>query len=85
MVFFYKHIETTVTNEMALVLDVYCQGVSPFYKCHNDEACVISSWPMVHLQPGETKEATLYLAYEQGAELTLSIFASDDVEYSEAR
>ena len=82
--FVYSRIDTRITNETNEIIDVYCQSSDPWYKCHHDEPCIISSWPVVHLQPGETKQTPLWISNSEGSQVKLSFFSSMKPEYQSA-
>lgn len=75
--FVYSRINASVTNDTEDVLDVYCQASDPWYKCHHGEVCVISSWPIIHLKPGETRKAPLWISSSNGSEVKLNFIQSD--------
>lgn len=79
--FVYSRINAEITNATDEVLDVYCQSSDPWYKCHHGQTCIISSWPVIHLKPGETKETPLWISNSDGSKIRLNFIQSNQVEY----
>ena len=79
--FVYSRVDAKITNATKEVLDVYCQSSDPWYTCHHGEACIISSWPVIHLMPGETRQTPLWISNSDGSEVKLSFIQSNLQEY----
>ena len=68
-------IATKVHNQTSHTLDLYCQSMHPSPECYG-EGCVMSSWPLLDLKPGETQNVDLWMFREDDSHLVLSILST---------
>lgn len=67
-------IATRFHNQTPHILDLYCQSTHPSPDCYG-EGCVMSSWPLLNIKPGETRDVDLWIFREDSSHLVLSVLS----------